>query len=275
MVRLSPVLKNERGSYAVEPFLTAFSIFALVIISMFFGTLAYSLQMRQASAAASAFFHSLAAKDFNAASSFCMGKAKDALLQNEGLKDKAPIGRVVDEKYAVDIGGRLAFVRAAIEIEMPDGDTDVDWFDLKMERVDGKDWKIFSVIPSMEDVASALDPKAGIWPFSLWFKTKSVPAEAQEAFATYLNDLAAGRYQDAARHLAGPALRAHAAAGSVFGNAPLFKDVSAADWEWLASGEKLLVARATYTVDGREAATVVTFYRTRGGAWKIVEIEKT
>lgn len=264
-----PVLKNERGSYAVEPFL----MLLLTACVMLFCMLMYYAYERKPIAAASAFFHATAAKDFNAASSLCTGKAKDVLLQNEGLKDKVPAGRVVDEKYVVDVGGRLAFVRAAIEIEMPDGDTNVDWFDLKMERVDEKDWKIFSIVPSKEDAASALDPKAGIWPFSLWFKTKSVPAGVQEAFAAYLSDLAAGRYQDASRYLAGPALRAHAAAGPVLGNAPVFKDVSAVDWEWLASGGKLLVARASYMVDGRGTAVIVTFYRTRNG-WKIVEIEK-
>lgn len=269
MIRLLPVLKNEKGSYAVEPFL----ILVLAGCLIFFCTLVLNFQERRATAAASAFFHSLAAKDFDAATSFCTGGAKDALLRGEGLEDKVPAGRVVGEEYDVDVEGRLAFVRAVVETETSDGNAGVDWFDLKLERVDGKDWKIFSIAPGRVAVPSVLDPKPGIWPFSVWFKTKSIPAEAQEAFAAYLHDLAAGRYQDAGRCLVGPALRAHAAASPVFGNAPLFKDVSAADWEWLASGGKLLVARASYTVDGRGTAVIVTFYRTRNG-WKIVEIEK-
>jgi hypothetical protein len=254
-----------KGTVDLEPL--AILIFVAICLALAIYMPSVSRE-KHAARTASAFFHALAAKDLDAAASFCTGGAKDAVLRGEGMKNKVLVSQVVDEKYDMQTEGCLAFVQAVVETETSDGDANVDWFDLKLERDVKKEWKIFSIAPARVVKPSVLDP-----PFSLWFKTKSVPAEAQEAFAAYLSDLAAGRYQDASRHLVGPALRAHAAASPVFGNAPLFKDVSAADWEWLASGGKLLVARASYTVDGRGTAVIVTFYRTRNG-WKIVEIEK-
>ncbi|MGB9849111.1 MAG: hypothetical protein ACPLSY_04715 [Moorellaceae bacterium] len=262
-------LKCVKGSYAVEPlfFILLIGLLGIGITAAFqyFST----TKERHAARTASAFFHALAAKDFAAAAALCEGAARDAVLRGEALKEKIPAGEITAEEYDATASGSLALVRAAVETATPDGGCDVGWFELELERMD-KEWKVFSITQGRPPI-----PREDSIGMKLFLSRRkgAIPEEACDAFSAYLNDLAAGRYREAARHLAGPALHAHTATGPVLGIAPLFKEVSAIEWMRMAGDERTLVARASYTVDGREAAVVVTFYRTKNG-WKVVEIEK-
>lgn len=207
----------------------------------------------EAGRTARAFLEAVVAEDLGRASGLA-GPRLGGLLASR--RKVARAAREASVSVSVDPLGPDA-ARALARVEVGD---DVLWYDLWLSRRDGA-WQV-------SEAALAPPPVSG------W--SEPVPRDFDpSAFSRYLDAVGRGDWQAAEREMVGPALLSQqtgrAALGPVgaglFGGhtppevAPLWSD-----------GGRLVLARARYRVDGRKASVLVTFFRTTGGAWRVVQV---
>lgn len=220
---------------------------------------------------AEGYLRALAGGNVAAAREVSVGGAADAASRLEG-KDLA--AQVVDMKVEVAAySSSWARVLATVELALKDGSPDVGWYELELVK-DGEAWKVYGlreVPPVVKGNVSGLPRWVRQLPLFGDSAGGKELREAEAVFRGYLDDLAAGRYKEAVRWLAGPALREHWAAGNVLAVGKLLGAVSEVSMVSLAEDGKALVVRYGYQVDGREARLVVTFYETRQG-YRIISV---
>lgn len=196
----------------------------------------------------------------------CSGDARGAARLACGaalfrLRNSGPLPRAEVARLAVSVprlGRNWAEAEVFAELVLQDGSRDAGWYRLELVREEA--WK----------VASASE--AGPWPRGLWpFAGREDAREAGEVFASYLRDLAAGRYAEAARHLCGPARRAHERGAAVLGKGPLFKKLSGPRLDPLWRRGDTMACRAEYEVDGRSVSVVVKFLKL-GDGWHVLGV---
>lgn len=205
------------------------------------------------------YLSALASGDRERAKSVSTGRAAEAAEKLEGKNLAARVDEISTSVQAVGRG--WARVKATVELTLSDGTADVGWYELDVMKEAGS-WKVVSF---RED-----EPDPSSWSL-VWGKTGDVEA-AKEVFTGYLDDLAAGRYKEAARWLAGPALREHLAAGDALSKGKLLEAVSEVSLTPLARDGKLFVARCDYHAGEKKIGVAAVFYRTAQG-WRIIDIQ--
>lgn len=198
----------------------------------------------------------------------CSGDAEAALQNSSGgaavtasrLKGSKVIAQVEGVSCSVAALGReWARVRATVELTLQDGSADVGWYSLDTVKTD-QDWKIVSF--------RGVEPElSGI---SLFVKQADTEA-AKLVFQEYLDALAAGNGQGAAKYLAGPARRSQEMSAAALGKGAVIGKVEGLRVEPVWERGKKIVVRFNYNVDGRDVSVMTTLYRTRQG-WKVVKI---
>lgn len=220
---------------------------------------------------AEGYLRALAGGNVAAAREVSVGGAADAATRLEG-KDLA--AQVVDMRMEVTAySSSWARVFATAELTLKDGSPDVGWYELELVRNNGA-WKVYSlreVPPVVKGNLSELPPWLRKLPLIGDGSREKELKEAEAVFRSYLDDLAAGRYKEAVRWLAGPALREHLAVADVLGRGKLLEAVSDLSLTPLVQDGKLLISQCNYSVEARQTRTVAVFYRTAQG-WKIANI---
>lgn len=248
------VLRDKKGTVYIEPFLAA----VLGLVAIFILYLWFLGKDRPIEKAAQSYLQALATGDLAAAREVSEGRAAEAAGKLEG---KNLAARVDDVSTSVQALGRdWARVKATVELTLADGTADVGWYELDLVR-EGGIWKVYSFKETAPRIEGYNMDRLG----------KGDMREAEAVLNGYLDDLAAGRYKEAARWLAGPALREHLAASDVLGRGGVLDTASNLSLTPLARDEKLLIARCDYRVGEKETSVVATFYRTAQG-WKVVMV---
>jgi len=217
------------------------------------------------------YLRALATGDVVAAREVSTGRAADAASRLEG-KDLA--AQVVDMKVEVEAySDSWARVLATVELALKDGSPDVGWYELELVR-DGGVWKAYSlreVPPAMKGNVNGLPKWVRQLPLFGDSAGEKELREAEAVFRGYLDDLAAGRYKEAARWLAGPALKKHLDSMELLEKGRIIEQVSNLVLTPLGSGDKVMLAEAGYRADEKDVWVIVTFYHTALG-WRIVVI---
>lgn len=205
-----------------------------------------------------AYLRALASGDAEAAKSLSAGSAARAAARLEGRGLQAGV-RAVGCRAAA-LGSGWARVEASVELALSDGSADVGWYALDaVKTADG--WRVVSFKETGPYTRGVTLPAGS-----------SALKAAEGTFRGYLEALAAGDWAGAARFLAGPARADHEASAPVLGKGALFSSAGGLTSRAVYRRDRLLVAEHSYTVDGRNAAAVVCYWKTSQG-WKITRVD--
>ncbi|WP_153060775.1 hypothetical protein [Moorella stamsii] len=207
---------------------------------------------------AETYLHALASGDIEGAKAVSTGRAAEAAGKLEGKNLAAWIDEISTSVQA--LGHGWARVKATVELTLADGTVDVGWYELEFVR-EGGIWKVYSLKETAPRIEGYHMDRPG----------KGDMREAEAVLKGYLEDLAAGRYREAARWLAGPALRKHLASAEVLGKGRIIEQIRDLVLMPLGSGDKVMLAEAGYRMGEKDVQVIVTFYRTALG-WRIVVI---
>lgn len=236
-----------------------FVLLCLVLLVSLPGFFMSGAEKRCAENCAEAFIAALALKDVDGAKARSIGQAAFAAARLE-QSPVQPAQAVTARADAALCGRGYAVARVTADVRLADGEWDVGFYKTALVK-SGGEWKVASF---REDAP----PTGG---FPRLFGRGAVLRETEAVFSRYLELLASGDYRGAASCLAGPARRGHEAGSDVFGKGRLIGEAGGLRSELLWAGGGAAAVRHSYTVDGREASVVATYYRTQGG-WKIVEV---
>lgn len=262
------LLRSGRGYVDIEPVVTLAVLSIVVIFGLHWIFPGPDPAIENT---AQAYLRALATGDVAAAREVSTGRAADAASRLEG-KDLA--AQVVDMKMEVEAySSSWARVLATVELALKDGSPDVGWYELELVK-DGGAWKVYGlreVPPVVKGNVNGLPQWVRQLPLFGDSAGEKELREAEAVFRGYVDELAAGRYKEAAKWLAGPALRKHLTAGNVLDKGKMLEVVSQVSMVPLAQDGKVLVVRCSYQVEGRETRPVVIFYGTKQG-YKIISV---
>ncbi|MGI9862545.1 hypothetical protein SDD30_14285 [Moorella naiadis] len=208
--------------------------------------------------AADTYIHALASGDVDGGKAVSSGKAAEAAGKLEGQNLAARVDEVSTSVQA--LGRGWARVEATVELTLQDGTADVGWYDLDVVKEAGG-WKV----ASFREYA----PNPSGWSL-LWGRSKDVAA-AKEVFAGYLYALAAGKWDDAVKYLAGPARKSMEASRDVLSKGKIIGKVDDLQAKLVWARGKEMMIRFNYKIDGRETGVMAVFYETKYG-WRICHI---
>ncbi|MBE3573775.1 MAG: hypothetical protein IMW95_12655, partial [Moorella humiferrea] len=170
--------------------------------------------------------------------------------------------RVDDVFTSVQALGRgWARVLAAVELTLQDGSADVGWYSVDAVKT-SQGWKVVSFRDAEPDMSGV----------GLFVNLAEVDA-AKRIFQGYLDALAAGDWQGAAKYLAGPARRSQEVGAAVLGKGAVIGKVEDLRAESVWERVKIMLVRFSYQVDGRDVSVLAGFFRTKQG-WRIVKINQ-
>lgn len=260
-------MRSDSGCYGSVPVeVLVFSVLIIILSGMLFwqhglaGYRYYLAADAKAVEAAKGYLRALAAGDIAATREVASGQAAGVALK---LSGKGMVARVEDIRVAVETAGNSwTRVRAVVDLTLKDGAVDVGWYVLDVLK-DGERWKVCCFAEVSPFVEGGYLGPAG----------REDLYEAEKVFKGYLDSLAHGSYREAARYLAGPALREHLAAEPVLGKGKIVDVVEGLAIEGIGQSGKLLILEARYRTEDRQVHVVVSLYRTAEG-WKIVRVQK-
>jgi len=208
--------------------------------------------------AAETYIRALAAGDVETALKSSSGSAAYAASRLKGSEITA---NVEDVSCSVAALGRgWARVLATVELTLQDGSVDVGWYSLDVVKA-GQSWKVVSFREAGPEHEGT----------DIFFTSQTDISATRQVFQDYLNALAAGDWQSAAKYLAGPARRIQEAGTATLGKGSVINKAEALTAEPVWGKGKEMMARFDYKVDGRNASVLVGFYRT-GQGWKITRV---
>lgn len=253
-------LRDKKGVIYVETFYALLVVTVIGLAVYFIWQWRFSSEERSVEQAARSYLQAMATGDLAAAREVSEGRAAEAAGKLEGKNLAARVDEVSTSVQA--LGRGWARVKATVELTLQDGTADVGWYELELLK-GGEAWKVYSFRETGPRIEGRCIGRPGMEELR----------EAEAVFKGYLDDLAAGRYKEAARWLAGPAFREHLAASDVLGRGELLDVVGDLSLTPLAQDGKLLIARCDYRVGEKETSMVATFYRTAQG-WRVVQVTK-
>ncbi|OIQ08711.1 lumazine-binding domain protein [Moorella thermoacetica] len=206
------------------------------------------------------YLSALASGDRERAKSVSTGRAAEAAEKLEGKNLAARVDEVSTSVQA--LGRGWARVKATVELTLADGTADVGWYELDVMKEAGG-WKVVSFLEGAPDLSG--------WSLVLG-RARDVEA-AKEVFVGYLDDLAAGKWDEAVKYLAGPARKSMEASRDVLSKGKIIGRVDDLQAKLVWASGKEMVVEFSYKVDGRNVNLMTTFYRTID-KWKVVEIGK-
>ena|GEM_PF-2090740 len=230
---------------------------ALVIISSFLvGRALATAPPRQA---AEAYLRALASGDTETALKYSSGSAAFAASRLKGNEVTAQVNSVSCSVTA--LGRGWARVQTTTELTLQDGSADIGWYSLDVVKT-GQGWRIVS-FREAKPVPEGTD---------VFFISQADISAAKLVFQDYLNALAAGDWQGAAKFLAGQARRSQEMSQAALGKGVLIGKVEealTAEPVW-GKGKELIV-RFDYKVNDRDVSVMVEFHKTVQG-WKIAKL---
>ncbi len=248
------------SSYApVVLIVSTILLFAALYAEYEKGSLTFGGPAMPAEQAAGQFLRAVSTGDVEQAKALAAGQvAFNVVRAGENGRPKAEVVAVDTE--AVAYSDKWARVRATVELTLADGSPDVGWYELELVNEDG--WKVVNVRETAPVVAGRGHRVSD-----------EDLAEMRTVFKQYLQLVAGGKYDQAAREcLAGPARRGQEAGASALGKATVMKDVRDLEVTPLYSQSRLAVLDCRYLVQGRATQVVAAFWRTQQG-WRVVTIE--
>ncbi|SMB96530.1 hypothetical protein SAMN00808754_1528 [Thermanaeromonas toyohensis ToBE] len=232
----------------------------LVVIVLMVPGVTFRLKAGGASVTAEAYLRAVAEGEVAVARQMSLGRVAEFASR---LEDKDLAAKVEEVKAeVVALSDAWARVEAVVELTLKDGTADVGWYELGLLK-EGGVWKVYS----FREIGPRIE---GSW---VGNQKKEDLYEVEAIFKGYMDDLAMGRYKEAARWLAGPALREHLKAEPVLGRGKIVDRVEEVSFRVIGRRGKLMVVEARYRVGGRDVRVAVTAYRTVVG-WRMVEIAK-
>lgn len=249
------VLRDKKGTVYIEPFLAV----VLGLVAIFILYLWFLGKDRPIEKAAQSYLQALATGDLAAAREVSEGRAAEAAGKLEGKNLAARVDEIFTSVQA--LGRGWARVKATVELTLADGTADVGWYELDLVR-EGGIWKVYSFKETAPCIEGHHIARPG----------KGDMDEVEAVLKGYLDDLAAGRYKEAARWLAGPVLREYLATGDVLSKGKLLEAIDEVSLTPLARDGKLLVSRCDYHAGEKKIGVAAVFYRTAQG-WKIVGVK--
>ncbi|MBE3573804.1 MAG: hypothetical protein IMW95_12805 [Moorella humiferrea] len=247
-------LRDKKGTVYIEPFLAA----VLGLVAIFILHWWFLSKDRPIEKAAHSYLQALATGDLAAAREVSEGRAAEAASRLEGKNLAARVDDVFTSVQA--LGRGWARVKATVELTLADGTADVGWYELDVANETGG-WKVVSFREYAPDLSG--------WSL-IWGRSKDVAA-AREVFAGYLDALAAGKWDEAVKYLAGPARRSMEASREVLGKGKVIGRVDGLQAKLVWARGKEVMVGFSYKVDSRDVDLVAVFYQTKDG-WKIIEI---
>jgi len=212
---------------------------------------------RQPAKTAEAYIRAIASGDVDAALSVSSGSAAWSVSRLRGSGASAQVERV--ECSAAALGRGWARVVAEVELTLQDGSADVGWYSVDVART-GEGWKAVAFRETEPELSGAGVVVSGL-----------DAAGAEEVFRQYLDSLAAGNWQEAAKCLAGPARRSQEMSAPVLEKGALIGKAEDLRTEPVWKSGKKLLAKHYYIADGREVSVTAAYFKTKQG-WKIVKV---
>lgn len=207
--------------------------------------------------AAEAYVRALASGDAETALDYSSGSAAFAASRLRGSKVTA---KVEDVSCSVAALGRgWARVLTTVELTLQDGTADVGWYTLDVVKA-GREWKVVSFREAEPEISGT-----GL------FVKKTDVAAAKQVFESYLDGLAAGDWQGAAKFLVGPIRRNQEMGAAVLGKGAVIGKTEGLQAEPAWERGKSLVVKLGYRLEGKYVSVITAFYRT-GQGWKIAKI---
>lgn len=200
----------------------------------------------------------------------CSGDAGAALQNSSGgaavtasrLKGSKVTAQVEDVSCSVAAMGRWwARVLTTVELILQDGTADVGWYALDAVKT-GREWKVVSFREADPEISGT-----GL------FVKKTDVAAAKQVFESYLDALAAGDWQGAAKYLAGPARRSQEMSEVAIGKGAVIGRVEKLKAEPVWKQGKSMAVRFSYKVDDRNVSVFAVLYRTIRGL-RIIKIHQ-
>lgn len=205
------------------------------------------------------YVRALATGNADTALKYSSGNAAFAVSRLKGSKVTA---KVEDVSCSVGALGRgWARVLATVELTLQDGSADACWYSMDVTKT-GQGWKVVSI----------REVEPGLSGVSLYTKQADVEA-AKQVFQQYLDALAAGDWQGAAKYLAGPARRSQEMGAAVIGKGVVIGKVVDLKVVPVWKREKNMLVRFGYQVESRDVSVLAGFFRTKQG-WRIVKINQ-
>ncbi|MCL6479546.1 MAG: hypothetical protein K6T65_14265 [Peptococcaceae bacterium] len=204
------------------------------------------------------YIRALAAGDVETALKSSSGSAAYAASRLRGSEITARVEEVSCSVAA--LGRGWARVLATVELTLQDGSVDVGWYSLDAVKTD-KGWKVVSFREAGLELEGT----------GVFFTSQADIPAVKQVFQDYLNALAAGDWQGAAKYLAGPARRIQEAGTATLGKGSVINKAEALTTEPVWGKGKGMMVRFGYKVDGRDVSVIVELYRT-GQGWKITRV---
>lgn len=205
---------------------------------------------------AEVYLRALATGDVDGAKAVSSGKAAEAAGKLEGKNLAARVDEVSTSVQA--LGRGWARVKATVELTIADGTADVGWYELDVIKEVGS-WKVVSFREDAPDLSG--------WSL-VWGRTGDVAA-AKEVFAGYLDALAAGKWDEAVKYLAGPARKSMEASRDMLGKGAVFGKVESLQAKLIWARGKEMMVKFGYKANGRDIVVLADLHRTIQG-WRII-----
>ncbi|GAF24685.1 heme/copper-type cytochrome/quinol oxidases, subunit 2 [Moorella thermoacetica Y72] len=251
-------LRDKKGVIYVETFYALLVVTVIGLAVYFIWQWRFSSEERSVEQAARFYLQAMATGDLAAARGVSEGRSAEAAGKLEGKNLAARVDEISTSLQA--LGRDWARVKATVELTLKDGTADVGWYELDVMKEAGG-WKVISF---RED-----EPDLSGWSL-LWGRIGDVEA-AREVFAGYLDALAAGKWDEAVKYLAGPVRKSMEASREVLGHGKIIGKVDDLQARLIWAEGKEVMVEFSYKVDGRDVDLAAVFYQTKDG-WKIIEI---
>ncbi|WP_164920296.1 hypothetical protein [Neomoorella thermoacetica] len=204
------------------------------------------------------YLSALASGDRERAKSVSTGRAAEAAGKLEGKNLAARVDEISTSLQA--LGRDWARVKATVELTLKDGTADVGWYELDVMKEAGG-WKVISLREDAPDL-SGWDLVGG--------SSKDVVA-AREVFAGYLDALAAGKWDEAVKYLAGPARKSIEASRDVLSKGKIIGRVDDLQSKLVWAKGKEMIVEFSYKADAKAVELTAELYHTPQG-WRITAL---
>lgn len=242
---------NERGWAVVSVVMVLYLAFA--------GWAALDRQARRQNVtrAITGFYQSLASHDWGGLAGVAAPRLGERLAQSAQQMGALHAALRDLGVQRLEVAGRAARADVVVEVELSDGTRDLHLHTVELVRL-GDGWRVARVEQSLPLPAG----------------DKAPPDFEAAALEQYIRAVGRGDWAAAEAELVGAARAAHRAGVTALGpaGAGLYSEVTAPQIEVLAGDSRLVLAQASYRIDGRRVVVRVLFGRV-GEGWRVAAIQ--
>lgn len=209
------------------------------------------------------FIYSLAEQNWEQVQKITSGKALQTIDSQRKQGAKLSTARVVDLDIKVKAASKnWAAVSVKAETELTDGDIDVLWYDLSLQKTDGT-WKVNRTVLRLPEIKGKSNLKQ--------ISSKEIQA-IEQVFINYLTETSQKNYKEAARYLIGYTRQLFELNQFVFNNNAPFKEFNIEQVQPVWHKDNMVVIELTSVIDERQVKNLITAYKTSKDGWKIADI---